>query len=83
MKTILTVLFAITIVAGTSAQVPVLNSYPSARATVFLDFDGQYITGTSWNWNGAINAQPAALSSAAITEIFNRVAEDFRIFNMV
>jgi hypothetical protein len=64
------------------AQVPKLSSYPSAAATVFLDFDGQYISGTSWNWSGPIDAQPSGFNDAAITEIFNRVAEDFRPFNL-
>ncbi len=66
----------------TKAQVPVLNSDLSAAATIFLDFDGQYVTGTSWNWSGAINAQPSGLSREAVVEIFNRVAEDYRPFNL-
>ena len=65
-----------------AAQTPLLNSYPSASATVFLDFDGQYVTGTSWNWGGPIAAQPAGFSDAAITEIFNRVSEDYRPFDL-
>lgn len=65
-----------------NAQVPNLNSYPSAKATIYIDFDGQYVEGTSWNWSGPINAQPSMLSAGAITEIFNRVAEDYRIFNI-
>jgi hypothetical protein len=82
MKTILSVLFALSIAAGATAQVPLLNSYPSARATIFLDFDGQYVSGTSWNWSGAINAQSSGFTSDGITEIFNRVSEDYRIFNL-
>lgn len=82
MKAILFALLGISVAAGAVAQVPLLNSYPSARATLFLDFDGQYVTGTSWNWSGDINAQPAGLSTADITEVFNRVAEDYRIFNI-
>ncbi len=66
----------------TKAQVPVLSSYTSAPATVFLDFDGQYVAGSLWNWSGPIDAQPAALTPAAINEIFIRVAEDFRPFNL-
>jgi hypothetical protein len=64
------------------SQVPILNSYPNATTTLFLDFDGQYVTGTSWNWGGPINAQPAAISTSGIQEIFNRVAEDYRPFNI-
>ncbi|HTL10284.1 MAG TPA: hypothetical protein VL307_18550 [Chitinophagaceae bacterium] len=65
-----------------TAQIPRLNSYPSAAATVFIDFDGQYVSGTSWNMTGDINALPAGYSTAVITEIFGRVAEDFRPFNL-
>lgn len=63
-------------------QPPKLSSHPSSRATIFLDFDGQYISGTSWNWAGGINAQASGLSNTAIIEIFNRVAEDYRPFNL-
>src|SRR5687768_15613842 len=63
-------------------QVPILNSYPSASAAIYLDFDGQYVTGTSWNWGGPINAQPSTLTVSAIQEIFNRVAEDYRPFDI-
>src|SRR5690349_23783094 len=82
MKTIFTVLLGLAIATGVNAQVPLLNSYPSARATIFLDFDGQYVTGTSWNWSGPITAQTSGFSSSAINEMFNRVAEDYRIFNV-
>jgi hypothetical protein len=68
--------------AGIRAQVPKLNSYPSAPATLFLDFDGQTVTGTAWNWGGPIVAQPSGFSTSAITEIFNRVSEDYRPFNI-
>lgn len=63
-------------------QVPRLNSYSASVATVFLDFDGHTVSGTAWNWDSTIHARPASLSPAAITEIFNRVAEDYRIFNL-
>jgi hypothetical protein len=82
MKTIYSALFALTIATGINAQVPLLNSFPSARATIFLDFDGQYVTGTSWNWSGPINAQPSGFTVDGMTEIFNRVSEDYRIFNI-
>jgi hypothetical protein len=65
-----------------SAQQPVLSSLPSAPATIYLDFDGQYLAGTSWNWNGPMNLGPSNLSNDAITEIFNRVAEDYRPFQV-
>src|SRR5690348_12150727 len=65
-----------------SQQVPKYNSYSAAAATAYLDFDGQVVRGTAWNWDDAINARPAPLTTAIITEVFNRVAEDFRIFNI-
>lgn len=63
-------------------QPPVLNSLASAPATIYLDFDGQYLNGTAWNWSGPLNLGPANLSTAAMTEIYNRVAEDYRPFQV-
>lgn len=63
-------------------QIPRLSSDPAAQAVVFLDFDGQYVQGSAWNWTGPIAAQASGLSSAAVTAIYNRVAEDFRIFTL-
>lgn len=82
MKTPFSIFFVVVVLVTAKAQVPVFNSYPTAQPTVYLDFDGQYVQGTSWNWSGPINAQPAALSATQITEIYNRVAEDFGIFNL-
>jgi hypothetical protein len=64
------------------AQVPVLNSYPSAPAVIYLDFDGQTVSGTSWNINGPLYLGPSNLNSTQITEVFNRIAEDYRPFNI-
>ena len=64
------------------AQLPKLNSFPAATATIFIDFDGQYVAGTAWNMSGPIDAAPSGLSDAAITEIFTRVSEDYRPFNL-
>lgn len=64
------------------AQVPVMSSYPSAPATIFLDFDGHLVSGTSWNYNGDYYCAGSGLTTAQITEIFNRVAEDYRPFNL-
>ena len=66
----------------TKAQVPLLNSYPSATAAIFLDFDGHTVNGTSWNYNGPIVCGAAGLDNSRITEVFNRVAEDYRPFNI-
>ncbi|MDB5252928.1 MAG: hypothetical protein JWP27_2097 [Flaviaesturariibacter sp.] len=66
-----------------AAQVPVLNSYPSAAPTIFLDFDGQTVSGTQWNnVAGTIAAGPSNLTPAQVTEVYNRIAEDYRPFNI-
>lgn len=64
------------------AQTPVLNSYPSSTNVVFLDFDGHTVEGTSWNGNGPLVCDGSNLTSAQITEVFNRVAEDYRPFTV-
>lgn len=65
------------------SQVPVLNSYPSATAAViFLDFDGYYVSGTMWNVNGPFTCNSSGLTTTQMTEVFNRVAEDYRPFNI-
>lgn len=64
------------------AQVPALSSYPSASGVIFLDFDGQTVSGTAWNSSGPIYCGAAGVTNAQITEIFNRVSEDYRPFNI-
>jgi hypothetical protein len=66
----------------TKAQVPLLSSYPSAQGVIFLDFDGHTVAGTSWNYNGPIACGASGLNNSQITEVFNRVAEDYRPFNL-
>jgi hypothetical protein len=81
-----TILSCIQLVCFTSvvatAQLPLLSSYPSATAVIFLDFDGQTVSGTSWNGVGPLYCQGAGLSAAQVTEVYNRVAEDYRPFNI-
>ncbi len=79
----LTLLSLLFFVAGRlNAQIPKYDSYPAAEAVIFLDFDGHTVTGTSWNYDGPIHCAGANLPEAKITEIFNRIAEDFRPFNI-
>lgn len=66
----------------TSFAVPKLNSLPSATATIYLDFDGHTVTNTLWNGGNPIFCDPTLLSDAEITEVFNRVAEDYRPFDV-
>ncbi|MEQ1676462.1 MAG: T9SS type A sorting domain-containing protein, partial [Chitinophagaceae bacterium] len=62
--------------------VPLYNSYPSASAVLFLDFDGHTVDATAWNYDGPIVCGASGLNSTQITEVFNRVAEDYRPFNI-
>ena len=66
----------------TGAQVPVLNSHPSSRAVLFLDFDGHTVNGTAWNYAGPIACGGSGLNPAQIQEVFKRVAEDFAPFDL-
>ncbi len=77
--TVLTALLSNNLVA----QVPYgLNSFPSAPATIFVDFDGQTVISPYWNAGDPIYCLPAALTNAQMIRIFNQVAEDFRPFNL-
>ena len=69
-------------IMNVNAQVPLLSSHPSAPAVIFLDFDGHTVDGTAWNFNGPIFCGGSGLDNTKITTIFNRVAEDYRPFNI-
>lgn len=78
----LILLFAALIAAGTATAAPSLNSFPTATATLYLDFDGHDVNSSMWNYGTPFTCLPAAMTDAQITEAFNRVAEDFRPFNI-
>jgi len=80
-QSVLVVVLCVTTITST-AQVPVYSSYPSASPVIFLDFDGHTVSGTSWNTNGPIVCAPTTLNTDQMTEVFNRVAEDYRPFNV-
>ena len=65
-----------------SFAVPKLNSYPSAAATIFLDFDGHYVQSTVWNGGTSFYCNPSGMTDPQVTEAFNRVAEDYRPFDI-
>ena len=65
-----------------SFSVPKLNSYPAATATIFLDFDGHYMSTTIWNNGLPMYAAASGMTDLQITEAFNRVAEDYRPFQI-
>lgn len=64
------------------AAVPLLNSRPGAVAVIYLDFDGEVVSGTSWSSGATINAPAARLNSSQITEVHERVKRDFEIFDV-
>jgi hypothetical protein len=78
----LMLLFAAIFTASTATAAPTLNSYPAATATLYLDFDGHDVTSSMWNYGTPFSCLPAVMTDAQITEAFNRVAEDFRPFNI-
>ena len=84
MKQIFTSLIctALVLLSFSAYSVPKLNSFPSATATIFLDFDGHTVQSTFWNNGNPINCVASAMTDPQITEAFNRVAEDFRPFNI-
>lgn len=81
LSTLTALVFALLLSTSLKA-VPKLSSYPAASATIFLDFDGHYVNSGVWNNGTPFNCDAAALSNTQITEVFNRVAEDFRPFDI-
>ena len=63
-------------------SLPILNSLPTAQATIFLDFDGQHVQSTVWNGGNPLDCASSGLTDAQILNVFNRIAEDFRPFNV-
>ncbi len=70
------------LVSFTAFSLPKLSSFPSASATIFLDFDGHQVSTGVWNGGTPFTCAPAAMSDAQITEVFYRVSEDYRPFNI-
>ncbi len=81
LSTLTALVFAL-LLSSVLKAVPKLSSYPAASATIFLDFDGHYVNSGVWNGGTPFACGAAALSNTQITEIFNRVAEDFRPFDI-
>lgn len=54
-----------------------------STGVIFLDFDGHYVSGTSWNYAGDFSCAPANLGYDAINTITNRVASDYSPFNVI
>src|SRR5258706_13522 len=83
MKTIPTLVLLCCLLTSTWVKaLPKLTSLPTAKATIFLDFDGHYVTSSIWNGGRPLDCAPSGMNDAQITEIFNRVSEDYRPFNI-
>jgi len=67
---------------GQAGIIPLLNSLPGAEAVVYIDFDGEEVSGTRWVNGGTINAEPADFSEDRIREVWEEVAEDMRPFKI-
>ncbi|RYY38384.1 MAG: hypothetical protein EOO08_14805 [Chitinophagaceae bacterium] len=80
-NTLITLLLLSSLFAGAQTP-PIWNSYPTGAPVIFLDFDGHTVNGTQWNINGPIVCGPANLSTVQEEEIFQRIAEDYRPFNI-
>jgi len=70
-----------------AAAPPVLNSKPGAAGVLLLDFDGAMVMAPEWNGGALISASPATIgttpmTAAQITDVWRRVAEDFRPFDV-
>ncbi|MFN8253200.1 MAG: T9SS type A sorting domain-containing protein [Ferruginibacter sp.] len=66
----------------TANAVPKLSSYPSAPATIYLDFDGHYVNSGVWNMGYPFACAASGMDDSQVTEVFNRTAEDYRPFNI-
>ncbi|HET9057227.1 MAG TPA: T9SS type A sorting domain-containing protein [Chitinophagaceae bacterium] len=72
----------ISTIANAQGPGPKLNSYPSAQATIYLDFDGQTVVSPYWNSGQPIVCASANFTDDQITTAFNKVSEDYRPFNI-
>lgn len=84
MKNLLSLVVVIALMTSTTktSAAPTLNSYPVATATIYLDFDGHDVNSSMWNYGTPFICSPTTMTDAQITDAFNRVAEDFRPFNI-
>ena len=62
--------------------VPLKQSRPGAPGVIYLDFDGEIVSGTAWANGATINAPAARMTASQITETWERVSRDFAPFNV-
>ncbi|MEJ7627790.1 MAG: T9SS type A sorting domain-containing protein [Ferruginibacter sp.] len=77
-----TLLLFLLVCSFNAFSLPKLNSFSSAIATIFIDFDGHTVTSSGWNGGTRLQCLPAPLTELQMTEIFNRVSEDYRPFDI-
>ncbi len=65
-----------------SKVAPQLESLPGAAHVVYLDFDGEVVSGTGWAGGATINAQSSGFSDQTITQIWRNIAEDLSPFKV-
>jgi uncharacterized protein (TIGR02145 family) len=63
------------------AQIPALSSNSSSAYVLLLDMDG-HTDNSGWWGSGSVVAASSGFSTSQATEVFNRVAEDFRAFDI-
>ncbi|NVO83545.1 GEVED domain-containing protein [Hymenobacter terrestris] len=70
--------------AGMAAAVVSLQSLPGAKGCIYIDLDGQYVSGTPWNNGNPIDAAPSGIQNdaAKVQAFWELVSEDFRPFDM-
>ncbi|MEO5890717.1 MAG: T9SS type A sorting domain-containing protein [Ferruginibacter sp.] len=61
---------------------PVLNSLPTAAATIYLDFDGYNVNSAYWNGGTPFTCVSSGMTDIQIKEVYDRVAEDYRPFDI-
>ena len=68
------------------SSVPLFNSRPGAPFVIYLDFDGETVSGTQWNTEFAegedVIVGPESYNPSEIQRIADIVAEDFRGFDV-
>jgi hypothetical protein len=67
---------------SSSDTIPQLESLPGATAVVYLDFDGQIVSGGYWNGGDTIIAAPAGLTSEQILNAWYVTSEDYRPYKL-
>jgi hypothetical protein len=67
---------------ASSDTIPQLESLPGATAVVYLDFDGQVVSGGYWNGGDTIVAAPAGLTTEQMLNAWYLTSEDYRPYKL-